>query len=467
MNLDFNKKYIFSDKFDLIENNDDYLYIDYENVIWLRTNSTGKELVSMCKGELTLEDIIKILGDKYGFPPNVLKHNMESFFAKVIEKGIIAEEINEKEMEYIHPDFPVDIWIHVTGKCNLTCPFCYSHSGMDKDDIDLKSVLNFLEQIPLEKRKNIFISGGEPFLYKELPQFVKAINEMEFEQIILITNGTVGEDIYQDVLPYITSLQISVDGTVKEVHEKTRGEGNFEKVLQKFKLAREIGVKNLFISFTPTKYNVEDLPNIPKFAMDNNIEHVHVTRLIPAGRGELNKKSISPEEDKFFENIEKYIENIRKVNSTIYYIRETDEMFLEEDKKRKFIGTSIASDQSDKVIMGAKRKTCGLGTILSINHDGNVYICPSICKEEFLLGNINSNNYEDIRIKNTEFSKMLCVENLSEECRTCKLKYFCGGGCRACALAEGDIYGMDSSCSLYKESIMETMWNFRNAPVED
>lgn len=467
MNLDLNKKYIFDTCYDVLHENDDYLYIDYEKVKWLRTNSTGGEIVSLCKGEMTLEQIIKDLSYKYDFPFSVLKSNFEGFITEIIEKGILVDEIVEKEVEeYRYPDSPNDIWLHVTEKCNLSCPFCYSESGsLAKNELDLKSVLSFLEQIPEEKRGNIFISGGEPFLYKDLPEFVKSIYEMKFYNIILISNGTVGEEVYEKVLPYISTLQISVDGTTKDIHEITRGKGNFEKVVNKFKLARELGVKNLVLSFTPTKYNIDDLPNLPKFAFDHGINHLHITRLIPAGRCMENMEDLAPDDEILIKNVDVLINNVKTVNTSIYYIRETDEMFLEEYKKRNYIGISIAADQSDKVIMGAKRRTCGLGTILSVNYDGNIYICPSLSDDEFILGNINHDKFEDIVVKNLEFAKKLSVDNLSEECRACKLKYFCGGGCRACAMVTGNVRGMDGDCKYYKESIMKSMWYFRNVPV--
>ena len=39
------------------------------------------------------------------------------------------------------------------------------------------------------------------------------------------------------------------------------------------------------------------------------------------------------------------------------------------------------------------------------------------------------------------------------------MKYFCGAGCRACALSNGSLLSEDPMCNYYKESIIENMWN--------
>ena len=75
-----------------------------------------------------------------------------------------------------------------TGGCNFRCPFC--HNG------DLVLRPSFLERIPeeevlsfLQKRKNVLggvcITGGEPTLQPDLPEFVKRIKQLGFAMIPL------------------------------------------------------------------------------------------------------------------------------------------------------------------------------------------------------------------------------------------------------------------------------------------
>ncbi len=55
------------------------------------------------------------------------------------------------------------------------------------------------------------------------------------------------------------------------------------------------------------------------------------------------------------------------------------------------------------------------------------------------------------------FAEQHNVECGNENCRTCELRFFCGGGCRACSLSEGDIHALDPYCEFYKHSLLEYM----------
>ncbi len=78
------------------------------------------------------------------------------------------------------------------GGCNMRCPFCHNASLVTRVSsqpvIPTSEVLSYLE-----KRKNILegvcITGGEPTLYPDLPEFIKAIKSLGLK-VKLDTNGT-------------------------------------------------------------------------------------------------------------------------------------------------------------------------------------------------------------------------------------------------------------------------------------
>ncbi|HEY9059129.1 MAG TPA: radical SAM protein [Pseudobacteroides sp.] len=463
MAINFNVKYFLDSDFEISNRDDNFLYIDYKNAIWLRTNSTGKEILDLCNGNLSLDEVINTVAEKHSFTPDILKVYFSDFLKQALDNNLLLESNSNKQIiEVKYSAYPEDIWIHVTGTCNLKCPFCYSISdAVNNKDLDHEKVIEFLQQIPEENRINIIISGGEPFLYKQLPEFIQNLKALKFQKIVLITNGTVGEEAYERVLPNINTLQISVDGTTPEFHDKTRGQGSFVKMLEKIKLAKKIGVQKLLISFTPTSFNISDLPNLPKFVFENNIDAIHITRLMPVGRGQSSIKDLSPSVEVYRDYVGKFLVNYDKLNSNIYYIRETEQMFIDENDKRKFVELTFASDQASKVAIRDKRVNCGVGCgLLSINYDGNIYPCPSLHHDEFKLGSVISDTYEATFESGLAFAKSCGVDVESSGCFDCKMKYFCGGGCRACALSNGSITSDDPMCNYYKESIIGNMWKF-------
>lgn len=397
-------------------------------------------------------------GAELGIGEKVLHNTMSSFIQELVENKILIEENAIMETEINAIEYPNTIWVHVTNICNLSCPFCYSDAKKDNTyNIDYMNVLEFLEKLPQEGRKKVIISGGEPFLYKNLKKLVIGLKSLGFI-VNIITNGTCGREYYPDIIPLIDLLQVSIDGSTECVNATTRGKDSLERTLRNIQYAKELGVKDLYVSFTASRYNIMDLPNMPEFLFENKINHIHITKLLPVGRGKINLVDLSPDQEVYEKSIEAFKKKIQICNQKIYSIRESKEVFLEEKDKTKFLTVSFAGDQLDTVMKGYKVTGCGAGdATLSINYDGKVYPCTSLNEETECLGNIADNNIIQIIEEGKKIAYELCVDNLPE-CIECQLKYFCGGGCRACARNYDCIKGKEPDCESYKERIWEYMW---------
>lgn len=90
-------------------------------------------------------------------------------------------------------DFPGRVACTVfTGGCNFRCPFCHNAllvTEFSKEDcLDEQEIFDVLE-----KRKGLLdgvaITGGEPTLHKDLPDFIRRIHNMGYP-VKLDTNGT-------------------------------------------------------------------------------------------------------------------------------------------------------------------------------------------------------------------------------------------------------------------------------------
>ena len=78
------------------------------------------------------------------------------------------------------------------GGCNFRCPFCHNASLVLPDrfgeSIDVEDFFSFLDSRK-GKLQGVCISGGEPTLNANLPDFIKRIKDMGF-LVKLDTNGT-------------------------------------------------------------------------------------------------------------------------------------------------------------------------------------------------------------------------------------------------------------------------------------
>lgn len=106
-------------------------------------------------------------------------------------------------------DYPSKVAATVfLGGCDFSCPFCHNYEIVDGSAAPLMDEAELFSF--LEKRKGlldgIVITGGEPCLYKQLPDFAKKIKELGF-LVKLDTNGyhpdMVEELLSQRLIDYI------------------------------------------------------------------------------------------------------------------------------------------------------------------------------------------------------------------------------------------------------------------------
>jgi MoaA/NifB/PqqE/SkfB family radical SAM enzyme len=93
-------------------------------------------------------------------------------------------------------------------------------------DIDLKDFKLILKDAKQEGIFDISLSGGEPFINKQILDYISYTQEMEFD-ISIVTNGTLlSNEIAKELanLNIINDIQISFDGHTPDIHNKSRGD---------------------------------------------------------------------------------------------------------------------------------------------------------------------------------------------------------------------------------------------------
>jgi len=92
-----------------------------------------------------------------------------------------------------------------TQGCNFRCPYCHNPNLVDpnryEETISVESIMNFLEH-RVGRLEAVTISGGEPTLQNDLPEFIERIRAMGYS-IKLDTNGSKSE-----VVKYLTEQKM-------------------------------------------------------------------------------------------------------------------------------------------------------------------------------------------------------------------------------------------------------------------
>jgi pyruvate formate lyase activating enzyme len=161
--------------------------------------------------------------------------------------------------------------------CNFSCSFCFNPELVLESekikDVDEKEVLEFLE-----KNKKwvdaLVISGGEPTLHKDLPEFIRKIKKMGF-LVRIYTNGTNPEmlkDLIDDKLIDSIAMDIKAPLTEEKYEEITNVKGILENVKKSISLIMNSDLDYEFrTTVVPDLHSEKDVEEIAKYIKDANL----------------------------------------------------------------------------------------------------------------------------------------------------------------------------------------------------
>ena len=146
------------------------------------------------------------------------------------------------------------IILEVTGRCNLSCSFCYADAGKNPNDPDLKTIQKWYRSAADAGGKcNIQLSGGEPTLRDDLPEIVAMGREHGFSFIQINTNGIrLAKDtgfLRNLKAAGLDSIFLQFDGLTPQTHEKIRGRNLVD---EKLAAVSACGDNNIGVVLVPT-----------------------------------------------------------------------------------------------------------------------------------------------------------------------------------------------------------------------
>ena len=163
-------------------------------------------------------------------------------YAKIT--GIALDPIEKKPLRRFYPGSMV-LSIGSFG-CNLRCPFCQNHeismAGLDEiktTEIPPEKLLNYA--LELRSRGNIGVAYtyNEPLIcYEYVTDCAKLIKRNHMANI-LVTNGSVAEKPWRELLPLIDAVNIDLKGFTPEYYRNLNGD--LETVKRAIILAHESG----------------------------------------------------------------------------------------------------------------------------------------------------------------------------------------------------------------------------------
>jgi molybdenum cofactor biosynthesis protein A len=169
------------------------------------------------------------------------------------------------------------IRIAVTDRCNLRCFYCMPAEGihyLPKKELlsyeELHKVVTILAKRGVRK---VRLTGGEPFLRKDLMSFIDSLNRIEgIDEIAITTNGVLTAPHIQDFKKVgIKSVNLSLDSLDKERFYKITRRDEFEKVMGTLEALLELGIETKINAVVMENQNTEDIIPLVALAKEKNI----------------------------------------------------------------------------------------------------------------------------------------------------------------------------------------------------
>ena len=99
--------------------------------------------------------------------------------------------------------------------------------------------------------KVVDFTGGEPLIYRHLPEVLRAAKQMGFFTSLANT-GTLYPRIAREIAGLVDDLKFSLSTTDKDAYKSERGIDGFEKVVESIKIARSLGeMPSIIATATP------------------------------------------------------------------------------------------------------------------------------------------------------------------------------------------------------------------------
>lgn len=156
-------------------------------------------------------------------------------------------------------------YIQLTRKCNQNCRFCSNPAN--GNTITLDGIKKLLSKYAIQKAAGIIFTGGEPTLYRYLPNAIRYACKAGLPPRITTNGQKCAEIKYMESLKNsgLGHIHFSIYSHKKEVHEYlSRTPGSLDNLLKAIENAGKLGIR-ADINTVINKHNSKDLHSLAGF----------------------------------------------------------------------------------------------------------------------------------------------------------------------------------------------------------
>ena len=402
---------------------------------WIASDDRGIRLLGQFDGRTPFADVVRSYASQSGLDATRAWLHVETFVRDALRRGFLSTDGAAPapylgRAAYLETVRLREFWIQVNDFCNLACEHCLVSSGPLRDQgLDTDRVIAAIDQAVALGATRVFFTGGEPLARPDILELSERVVATHRRELVVLTNGTLLTGGHLDRMAALVSatdssdarsgsgepgpglrLQVSLDGSSPEVNDPIRGAGSFARILDGLQAAVAAGLSPTMTA-TILKHNIEDLEGLIRLAAQLEVRNVHL--LWPHRRGRVLDGPFSdlPSADAILSAVRR----ARGVASELGVSIDNVEEF-----RLRFDGTA-----------GIKNDLAGAGwNSLCLSTDGRIYPSASMAGvPELQCGDLATQTLDEIW-KTSPVCRDLRAASVEKKstCRTCTLKFLCGGG---------------------------------------
>lgn len=186
---------------------------------------------------------------------------------------ILDRKQKAREVDYeLIPPFPKEYLIDITSLCNHTCSFCSNRKMSNKKNADPELVYKILKEAYREGAKSVGLyATGEPFLSKELENYIKYAKDTGYDYVYITTNGAActPKRVELAIKNGLDSIKFSIHAGTIETYKKIHGKDDFTRVIKNLKWVDEYRKKNnlklkIYVTMVETHENKKEVDLLKK-----------------------------------------------------------------------------------------------------------------------------------------------------------------------------------------------------------
>jgi AdoMet-dependent heme synthase len=189
------------------------------------------------------------------------------------------------DLDRFRLEAPVIAFVEVTNACNLRCKHCYVSSAMKRpNEMSTEEVLRLIDDLAELGTLQIFLTGGELFMRRDIVQIIRHARAKPFVTQIF-TNGTLLTEDKLAALPPGTSFNISFD--TADPSRTIRGKMDYPKLRAAFDAMSRYGHVYRTALSVHTQ-NIQDTVETFQWCADNGFPRPQWAETNPLGRAMLH-----------------------------------------------------------------------------------------------------------------------------------------------------------------------------------